>query len=121
MDKINNWKKNIILFLDKSEHIAVRLNVGSVCYYLVYYIKNSIGRNDDNIDNMRFFAYVFLSPFAGVWADRYNRKLLIILSDSLIACATLVLAILFFFGFDSVWMLFVASAIRATGSGIQTV
>lgn len=67
-----------------------------------------------------FLPTFFLSPFAGVWADRYNRKLLIMLSDSAIAIATLILAILFFMGYDAVWLLFVVSAIRALGSGIQT-
>ncbi|GAE90149.1 macrolide efflux protein [Acetivibrio straminisolvens JCM 21531] len=67
-----------------------------------------------------FVPTFFLSPFAGVWADRYNRKMLIILSDSLIAISTLVLSVLFFMGYDSMWLLFVMSAIRAFGSGIQT-
>jgi MFS transporter, DHA3 family, macrolide efflux protein len=67
-----------------------------------------------------FLPTFFISPFAGVWADRYNRKTLIILSDSMIAIATLVLAILFLMGYDALWLLFVISAIRALGSGIQT-
>lgn len=56
---------------------------------------------------------------AGVWADRYNRKILIILSDSMIAAATLVLAILFLAGYKYTWLLFVISAIRALGAAIQ--
>ncbi|HEX2998905.1 MAG TPA: MFS transporter, partial [Armatimonadota bacterium] len=67
-----------------------------------------------------FLPSVLLSPFAGVWADRYNRKILIILSDSLIALATLILAILFLLGYKSVWLLFLISAIRALGSGVQS-
>ena len=38
----------------------------------------------------------------------------------MIAIATLILAILFLNGYDSIWMLFVVLAIRALGSGIQT-
>lgn len=67
-----------------------------------------------------FLPTFLLSPFAGVWADRYHRKWLIILSDSLIAIATLILAILFWMGHDGLWLIFIASAIRAFGSGIQT-
>ncbi|KYH28210.1 putative bacilysin exporter BacE [Clostridium colicanis DSM 13634] len=67
-----------------------------------------------------FLPTFFLSPFAGVWADRYNRKKLIMLSDSLIAISTLILAILFLKGYNDMWMLFVVSAIRAFGSGVQT-
>jgi len=42
--------------------------------------------------------HVLISLFAGVWADRYNRKRLIMLSDGFIALATLGLAIMFLLG-----------------------
>lgn len=66
-----------------------------------------------------FLPTFFLSPFAGVWADRYNRKILIMLSDSIIAISTLILAILFFNGYDMLWLLFLISAIRALGTAVQ--
>lgn len=67
-----------------------------------------------------FIPTFILSPIAGVWADRYNRKILIILSDGLIAISTLVLAIVFLMGYDAIWLLFVMAAIRSLGTGIQT-
>lgn len=66
-----------------------------------------------------FLPTFLLAPFAGVWADRYNRKHLIILSDALIAAATLILAVLFMAGYQEVWLLFVVSAIRALGTAVQ--
>lgn len=66
-----------------------------------------------------FIPTFFLSPVAGVWADRYNRKFLIVFADGMIALATLILAILFLFGFDTIWLLFVMAAIRAFGTGVQ--
>jgi DHA3 family macrolide efflux protein-like MFS transporter len=45
---------------------------------------------------------------------------LIIASDSFIAIATLILAVFFLLGYDSLWLLFVVSAIRSIGTGIQT-
>jgi len=62
----------------------------------------------------------FISPFGGVWADRYDRKKLIILADSAIALTTLALAVAFMTGHGSLWLLFTASAIRGLGAGIQT-
>lgn len=67
-----------------------------------------------------FIPTFILSPVAGVWADRYNRKLLIVLSDASIAIATLILAIVFLMGYDSTWILFLMAAIRALGTGVQT-
>ncbi|MNP00511.1 enterobactin exporter EntS [compost metagenome] len=67
-----------------------------------------------------FIPTFILSPIAGVWADRYNRKILIMLSDGMIAVATLILAIVFMMGYHSIWLLFVMAAVRAMGTGIQT-
>lgn len=66
-----------------------------------------------------FLPTFFISPFAGVWADRYNRKRLIVLSDGITALSTLVLFLLFLAGRRSIWILLATSAIRAFGAGIQ--
>jgi DHA3 family macrolide efflux protein-like MFS transporter len=62
----------------------------------------------------------FISPFGGVWADRYNRKLLINLSDGGIAAVTLIMALLYANGVTSVWLLFICIIVRSVGQGIQT-
>ena len=62
---------------------------------------------------------VFVSPFAGVWADRYNRKYLVNISDAAIALITLVVAILYMTGTRNVWVLFVAVMARSAGQGVQ--
>ena len=62
---------------------------------------------------------VFISPFAGVWADRYNRKHLINISDAAIAALTLLIAILFISGVQSTWMLLLAVIARSAGQGVQ--
>lgn len=67
-----------------------------------------------------FLPTFFLSPFAGVWADRYDRKRLIMLADGLIATATLVLAIFFMAGYKDLWLFFVIPLFRALGSAVQT-
>lgn len=120
MDANKNWKKNIILFLT-SQTISL-FGSALVQYAITWYItlKTQSGVMMTISIVCGFLPTFFLSPFAGVWADRYNRKLLIILSDSMIAIATLILAILFLMGYDSIWLLFVASAMRSMGAGIQT-
>ena len=67
-----------------------------------------------------FLPQIAISLFAGVWADRFNRKILIMLSDSLIAASTLMLALLFLAGYQQLWLLFLISAIRSAGAGVQT-
>lgn len=117
---MKNWKQNVALFL-ASQAISL---FGSllVQYAITWHITLSTqsGAMMTVAIICGFVPTLFLSPFAGVWADRYNRKLLIALSDALIATSTLILAILFFIGYDSIWLLFVASAVRALGAGVQT-
>lgn len=67
-----------------------------------------------------FIPTFLLSPFAGVWADRFNRKFLIMIADAMIAIVTLILAITLLQGYDEIWLLFVIAAVRALGAGIQT-
>ncbi|ACL19174.1 major facilitator superfamily MFS_1 [Desulfitobacterium hafniense DCB-2] len=113
------WKKNTILFLT-SQTISL-FGSSLVQYAIMWYItletQSGIMMTISIICG--FLPTFFLSPFAGVWADRYNRKRLIILADSMIAISTLILALLFFAGYKMMWLLFVMSAIRALGAAVQ--
>ncbi|MCM3055296.1 MFS transporter [Caldibacillus thermoamylovorans] len=116
----SNWYKNIVLFLSSQ---AISLFGSSLVQYaMMWYITLSTesGVMMTIYIICGFIPTFILSPVAGVWADRYNRKILIVLSDGLIALATLILAILFLMGFDDIWLLFLMAAIRAFGTGIQT-
>lgn len=66
-----------------------------------------------------FLPQAVISIFGGVWADRHNRKLLIIGADAAIAATTLALAIIMMNGIDAPWIIFLALAIRSAGAGIQ--
>lgn len=61
-----------------------------------------------------------VSLFGGVWADRWNKKALIILPDALIAVATVVLSLAIANGMTALAMLFVILAIRSAGAGVQS-
>lgn len=67
-----------------------------------------------------FLPQILISLFAGVWADRYNRKYIIIIADGMIAFATLIMAIIYIMGYQELWLLFVVLGIRSAGSGIQS-
>jgi DHA3 family macrolide efflux protein-like MFS transporter len=67
-----------------------------------------------------FLPTLLLSPLAGVWVDRYSRKTLILCADASIAFCTLLMALLFFMGFEGFEMLFIVTALRALGTAVQT-
>jgi len=66
-----------------------------------------------------FLPTFIISPFAGVWADRHDRKTLIMLADGLVALATLGLFFAFRLGYGSVWVVIAAMAVRGIGQGVQ--
>lgn len=70
-----------------------------------------------------FLPQMIISLFAGVWADRYNRKRIIITADTVIAVATLLLAFFMMsgnLGEAALPAIIAVAAIRSIGSGIQT-
>jgi DHA3 family macrolide efflux protein-like MFS transporter len=66
-----------------------------------------------------FLPQAIVSIFAGVWADRVNRKIMIIAADASIAIATLGLALLMLSGVKDLWLIFVVMAVRSVGAGVQ--
>ena len=70
-----------------------------------------------------FLPQMIMSLFGGVFADRYNRKRIIIIADAVIASTTLLLAVFMISGYTgekALPMIIAISAIRSLGSGIQT-
>ena len=91
----NNWKTKIILFLT-AQTISL-FGSSLVQYAIIWYITltTSSGVMLTISTVCGFLPQIAISLFAGVWIDRYDRKKMIMLSDGIIAIATLVLAILF--------------------------
>lgn len=96
-----------------------------VQFAIVWYVtlKTSSGAWISALTVCSFVPQFLISFAAGVWADRYSKKLLIIVADTIIAAATLTLALLMpFIGDDTPLLaaLLCVSVIRSLGTGIQT-
>ena len=61
-----------------------------------------------------------VSMFGGPMADRYNRKVLIMLPDLVIAGVTVFLSVSFALGWANLAVIFVVLLIRSAGGGIQS-
>lgn len=114
------WKKRTFLFMTSQ---AISLFGSSLVSYAILWritLDTKSGAMMTLYLLFGFFPTFFLSPFAGVWADRYDRKRLIMFSDGAIALVTLLLAVFFLTGIQSLWLLFVIPLFRALGSAVQT-
>jgi DHA3 family macrolide efflux protein-like MFS transporter len=114
-----NWKKNAALFISSQ---TLSLFGSMVVQYAILWhitLKTQSGTMMTVFTVAGFLPMFFISPFGGVWADRFNRKHLIASADGAIALASLLVAVLLLFGFEHVAVLLLCSAVRSFGQGVQ--
>jgi DHA3 family macrolide efflux protein-like MFS transporter len=113
------WKKNAALFLT-GQTLSL---FGSmlVQYAIMWHItlKTQSGTMMTLFSVAGFLPMFFISPFGGVWADRFNRKYIINIADGAIAFASLITAVLIMAGFENLGILFFCAIIRSFGQGVQ--
>jgi len=68
---------------------------------------------------MAILPQVLLGPFAGTLVDRWNRRKVMVIADSVIALVTVVLAILFATNRIEIWHIYVAMFIRSLGGAFH--
>lgn len=114
------WNRYITRFL-VAQTISL-LGSSIVQYAIIWYITltTSSGKMITLSTLCGFLPQILISFFAGVWIDRYSRKRIVIITDCLIASATLVLVFSFLIGHKNIWLLLAVLAIRSAGTGVQT-
>lgn len=60
-----------------------------------------------------------IGPFAGVYIDRWNRKKTMIFADGFVALCTLFMSVSFYFGYESLLLIYVMLALRSVGSAFH--
>lgn len=114
------WKRNVAVFLTGQ---TVSLLGSMLVQFTVMWHLTILTQSGSVLMLSIVFGMLpqaFVSIFGGVWADRHDRRLLIIGADATIAVATLALALLMLSGVDDLWVIYAALAVRSTFAGIQT-
>ncbi len=115
----SNWKLNATFFIAGQflSMFGSMLVSHSITWHIT--LKEQSGLMIAIFTCASMLPMVFISPFAGVWADRYNRKYLVNISDAAIAVITLLVAVFYKSGIHSIWLLLAAVMIRSIGQGVQ--
>ena len=119
-DERPRWRRDVALFLSGQmvSLFGSMLVQYAVMWYLTLTTKDGVVLALSTV--FGFLPQAVVSIFGGVWADRHNRKFLVIGADAAIAVATLALAVLMFQGHTDLWLIYAALAVRSVGAGIQT-
>ncbi|MDR2632366.1 MAG: MFS transporter [Treponema sp.] len=115
----STWKKNAALFL--AGQALSFFGTMIVQYAITWHITltTQSGSMMTLFTAAGFLPMFFISPFAGVWADRFNRKYIIMIADGAIAFVSLLAALFIMAGFDSIDILLCCAVIRSLGQGVQ--
>ncbi len=116
---MKSWKRTFsIIWAGQLMSILTSAIVG---YAIVFWLSIKTG----SAETLAIAAMAALLPqsilglFTGVFVDRWNRKLIMILSDSFIALSTLILVILFYTGKVEIWQIYLLAAARSVGSAFH--
>jgi DHA3 family macrolide efflux protein-like MFS transporter len=114
-----HWKRDVVVFLTSQ---TVSLFGSMLVQYAIMWHLTLVTKSGFVMALAAIFGFLpqaLVSIFGGVWADRLNRKLLIIWADAAIAASTLALALFMLSGVTDLWLIYLTLAIRSTGAGIQ--
>lgn len=118
----NTWKTKAALYLISQGITLLGSSIVQIAIIWYVAIATSSGIWVTILTLCAFIPQMLISPLAGVLADRYNRKYMIILFDSIIAITTLVLYLFIELATVEYHLIaiIITSAIRSLGSGMQT-
>ena len=71
------------------------------------------------VGGVRFVAVLCFSLLAGLVADRYNRRTILFLTQSILLVSALVLGLLTYFGVIQLWHIYVVTAIQASATAFD--
>lgn len=116
---MNNWKKTFtIIWSGQFFSILSSSIVGFACILWL-----SLETGSASVLAIASIASLLpqtvLGLFSGVFVDRWNRKKVMIVSDSFIALCSLILAVLFFIGEVNALYIYILLAMRSVGSAFH--
>jgi Permeases of the major facilitator superfamily len=116
---MDNWKKTFAIIW--SGQLFSTLSSSIVGYAVVFWLSLETGSAEVLAYAMiaTLLPQLVLGLFTGVYIDRWNRKLTMILADTFIAVCTAGLCILFYLGKVEIWQIYVLLGLRSAGSAFH--
>ena len=113
------WKKTFAFIF--SGQIFSILTSSMVQFAVIWHLTESTGSASVLMiaGLAAFLPQAVLGPFVGVWLDRWNRKLTMIIADSAIALFSLILGIYFMWGEPGLGFVYIILVLRSAASAFH--
>jgi DHA3 family macrolide efflux protein-like MFS transporter len=114
-----NWKKPFFIFWISQAFSLFGSSL--VQFALVWWLTKTTGSASilATASAVAVIPEIIVSPFAGAIIDRSNRKRVMILADAIIAIATIILAVVFYFGAVQIWQIYLLMFVRSVGGAFH--
>lgn len=116
----SSWKRDVSLYI--SSQLTSLFGSSIVDYAIIWHItlqtKSSVIMAIGTI--CVYLPRIIVSFFSGTWADRYNKKKIIMYADLGIVFITLLFACFLFLNYEYLWLIFIVLSLRSVATGIQT-
>lgn len=117
---MESWKKKFIIIW--SGQLFSILSSAVVGYSVMFWL--SIETKSAEVLAYAVLATLLpqalLGPVAGVYVDRWKRKVTMIAADCFVALCSLALAFLFYFDMAELWLLYTLMALRSVGNAFHS-
>lgn len=115
----NSWKKTFAYIF--SGQLFSILTSSMVQFAVIWHLTESTGSASVLMlaGLASFLPQALLGPFVGVWLDRWNRKLTMIVADSAIALFSLILGFYFLWGEPGLGFVYVILSMRSAASAFH--
>lgn len=117
MKKINNWKKQFaIIYAGQAFSLLGSAAVQfAIIWWLTIQTESAVTLTFATI--VSFIPYMIIGPFAGVWIDRYNRRIVMIVADAFVALSSVACGIAFLLvEAPPIWFIYVILFLRGLGN-----
>lgn len=113
------WKKKFAFIF--SGQIFSILTSSMVQFSIIWHLTESTGSAAVLMiaGLVGFLPQALLGPFIGVWLDRWNRKLTMMIADSVIAVSSLALGVYYLWGEPGLGIVYAILLIRSTASAFH--
>lgn len=117
---MNNWKKRFIIIWTGQLFSILSSNITQFAIVLWISMRTGSAEVLAYATIAGLLPQIVIGPFAGVFVDRWNRRLTMIGADCFVALCSAIMALLFYIDFMELWCVYLLLMLRSVGNAFHS-